>query len=130
MSVPRHSARMPVPRGLTGVGIFLLFGTAMALLAGTTSVWPRTELDHAWALNQRAHRELAPLGRMIGIPFLLLGAQSSRDSDGKAVFQTAARIWDWSDLSCSCYLPLRTFAKESCKQKSDGSRTGGFFKAV
>jgi hypothetical protein len=65
---------MPVPRGITGVGIFLLFGTAMAFLAGTTLVWPGTALDRAWALNPRAHRELAPLGRMIGIPFLLLGA--------------------------------------------------------
>jgi len=64
---------MPVPRGITGVGIFLLFGTVMAFLAGTTLVWPGTVLDHAWALNPRAHRELAPLGRMIGIPFLLLG---------------------------------------------------------
>jgi hypothetical protein len=65
---------MPVPHGIMGGGIFLLFGTAMAFLAGTTLVWPGTALDHAWALNQRAHRELAPLGRMIGIPFLVLGA--------------------------------------------------------
>ncbi len=65
---------MSVPHGITGVGIFLLFGTVMAFLAGTTLVWPGTALDHAWALNPRAHRELAPLGWMIGIPFLLLGA--------------------------------------------------------
>jgi len=65
---------MSVPHGITGVGIFLLFGTVTAFVAGTTLVWPGTALDHAWALNPRAHRELAPLGWMIGIPFLLLGA--------------------------------------------------------
>jgi hypothetical protein len=65
---------MPVPRGITGIGLFLLFGTAMAFLAGSTLVWPGTALDRAWALNPRAHRELAPLGWMIGIPFLVLAA--------------------------------------------------------
>src|SRR4030095_3697936 len=65
---------VPVPHGITGVGIFLLFGTAIAFLAGITLVWPGTALDHARALNPRAHRQLVPLGWMIGIPFLLLGA--------------------------------------------------------
>src|ERR1700756_1232759 len=91
MSALRHSARMPVPRGLTGVGIFLLFGTAMAFLAGTTLVWPGTALDHAWALNQRAHRELAPLGRMIGIPFLLLGATLLTAAGGWVL----PALWGW-----------------------------------
>jgi len=82
---------MLVPRGITGVGIFLLFGTAMAFLTGTTLVWPGTALDHAWALNQRAHRELAPLGRMIGIPFLLLGATLLAAAVGW--FRRA--LWGW-----------------------------------
>ena len=82
---------MPVPRGIMGVGIFLLFGTAMAFLAGTTLVWPGTALDHAWALNQPAHRELAPLGRMIGIPFLLLGATLL--AAGVGWFRRA--LWGW-----------------------------------
>jgi hypothetical protein len=82
---------MPVPRGIMGVGIFLLFGTAMAFLAGTTLVWPGTALDHAWALNQPAHRELAPLGRMIGIPFLLLGATLLTAAVGW--FRRA--LWGW-----------------------------------
>ena len=82
---------MPVPRGIMGVGIFLLFGTAMAFLAGTTLVWPGTALDHAWALNQPAHRELAPFGRMIGIPFLLLGATLLTAAVGW--FRRA--LWGW-----------------------------------
>jgi hypothetical protein len=82
---------MPVPRGITGVGIFLLFGTVMAFLAGTTLVWPGTALDRAWALNPRAHRELAPLGRMMGIPFLLLGAALL----SAAVGWFRCALWGW-----------------------------------
>ena len=63
----------------------------MAFLAGTTLVWPGTALDHAWALNQRAHRELAPLGRVIGIPFLLLGATLL--AAGVGWFRHA--LWGW-----------------------------------
>ena len=43
------------------------------------------------ALNQRAHRELAPLGRMIGIPFLMLGATLL--AAGVGWFRRA--LWGW-----------------------------------
>jgi hypothetical protein len=43
------------------------------------------------------------------------------------VFQTAARIWEWSDLIRFCYLLLMTFVKESCKRFSDRQF---FFKIV
>lgn len=61
------------PWGIGAVGIFLFFGAIMASLAGTTLLWPGTVLDHMWALNPRAYKELAPFGRVMGIPFLLLG---------------------------------------------------------
>ena len=63
----------------------------MAFLAGTTLVWPGTAFDHAWALNPRAHRELAPFGWMIGIPFLLLGATLL----AAAVGWFRRRLWGW-----------------------------------
>ncbi|HEY3769502.1 MAG TPA: hypothetical protein VGN44_12580 [Candidatus Angelobacter sp.] len=62
-----------VPRGMTAMGSFLFFGAAMAFFAGATLVWPGTPLDRIWELNPRAYRELSPLGRMVGIPFLFLG---------------------------------------------------------
>ena len=46
----------------------------MALLAGVTLVSPGTVLDRMWVLNPRAHQQLAPLGKAVGIPFLLLSA--------------------------------------------------------
>jgi hypothetical protein len=45
----------------------------MASLAGTTLLLPGTGLDRMWAINPRAYKELAPFGKAIGIPFLLLG---------------------------------------------------------
>ena len=46
----------------------------MASLAGTTLVWPGSALDCIWNLNPRAHEELAPFGRVVGIAFLLFAA--------------------------------------------------------
>jgi hypothetical protein len=62
------------PRGLTAMGVFLFFGAAMAALAGTTLAWPGTLLDKMWKLNPEAYRRLTPLGRWIGVAFLLLSA--------------------------------------------------------
>ena len=53
-------------RGVSAVGIFLYFGTAMACLAGTTLIWRGTALDRVWILNAPAYRHLAPLGRIVG----------------------------------------------------------------
>jgi hypothetical protein len=58
---------------MTAMGSFLFFGAAMAFCAGATLVWPGTPLDRIWELNPRAYRQLGPLGRMVGIPFLFLG---------------------------------------------------------
>ena len=62
----------PPPRGMIAIGIFLLFGATMACIAGITLVHRGTVLDRMWALNPGAYRELAPFGRTVGIPFLLL----------------------------------------------------------
>jgi hypothetical protein len=60
------------PAALTALGVFLAFGSLMALLGGFTLTWPGTVLDRFWALNPRAYVEMAPLGRWFGLPFLFL----------------------------------------------------------
>src|SRR5271170_3116394 len=74
MSLPVARAITASPRGMTALGIFLLFGAAMAFLAGATLAWPGSVLDRMWKLNPRAYSELAPHGKAVGILFLVLGA--------------------------------------------------------
>jgi hypothetical protein len=88
------SAGLPAtrpPRGLTAIGLFLLFGAVMAFLAGMTLGWRGTALDCMWALNPRAYSELAPYGKTIGIPFLLLGIALAVAGFG----WLNRRIWGW-----------------------------------
>jgi len=64
----------PQPRGLTAMVVFLCFGSVMATLAGITLAWPGTMLDKIWVLNPDAYHRMEPFGRILGVPFLLLGA--------------------------------------------------------
>ena len=70
---------------------FLLFGTTMAALAGTTLALPGTALDQMWTLNPEAHSRLVPLGRAAGIGFLLLAAALLVATVGWA----RRRFWGW-----------------------------------
>jgi hypothetical protein len=79
------------PRGMTAMGIFLLLGAVMASLAGTTLVWRGTALDNMWTLNPRAYKGLAPFGRAVGIPFLLLSFALAVASIGWFKY----RLWGW-----------------------------------
>lgn len=69
------SGREPLvrlPYGFTAFGVFLFFGALMAALAATTLSRPGTALDRVWALNPAAYSQLAPLGRSMGVAFLIL----------------------------------------------------------
>ena len=77
--------------GFTAVGIFLFFGAIMASLAATTLLWRGTALDRLWALNPMAYKQLAPLGSMVGVFFLLLGAALT--TAGIGWFRR--RVWGW-----------------------------------
>ncbi len=78
-------------RGKTAMGIFLLFGAVMASLAGATLLWRGTALDRMWTLNPRAYKELAPLGKLVGIPFLMLGVTLAVACMG----WFKRRVWGW-----------------------------------
>ncbi len=73
------------------MGIFLFFGASMASLAAATLLWRGTALDRLWTLNPTAYKQLAPLGRIVGIFFLLLGA--ALITAGIGWFRR--RLWGW-----------------------------------
>jgi hypothetical protein len=53
--------------------------------------WRGTALDRIWAVNPRAYSELAPYGKTIGIPFLLLSLTLAVAGVG----WLNRRIWGW-----------------------------------
>jgi hypothetical protein len=73
------------------MGVFLLFGAVMASIAGATLIIRGSAFDRMWALNPRAYNELAPLGRAVGIPFLLLGIALTLAGIG----WFKRRYWGW-----------------------------------
>jgi len=77
--------------GFTAIGVFLFFGAMMASLAAATLLWRGSALDLIWALNPRAYKQLAPLGRTVGILFLLLVAALA--TAGIGWFRR--RLWGW-----------------------------------
>ena len=83
--------RIKPVRVFTAVGVFLLFGMSMAGLAGTTLVWRGTVFDRLWALNPAAYAQLTPLGRFVGVAFLLLAV--ALGAAGVGWFQR--RLWGW-----------------------------------
>ena len=68
----------------------------MAALAGTTLLWPGTDLDRIWLLNRRAHLQLAPLGPRVGFAFLLLSMALGAAAIGW--FQN--KKWGWRLAGC------------------------------
>src|SRR5690348_11508799 len=82
-------SRPPIP--LTAVGAFLFFGAVMASFAGFTLIWQGTPLDRMWRLNPVAHEQLAPLGNLVGIPFLLLAVALAL----AAIGWFRRRFWGW-----------------------------------
>jgi len=79
------------PKGIIWVGMVLFFGAMMASLAGTSLIWRGTVLDRMWAINTSAYRRLAPFGKTVGIPFLLLGATLAVAGTG----WFRRRRWGW-----------------------------------
>jgi hypothetical protein len=63
----------------------------MASLASISLLWRGTSLDRIWSLNPAAYKQLVPLGRFVGVLFLLLGTALA--TAGIGWFRR--RLWGW-----------------------------------
>ncbi len=88
ISVPGRAAS----RALTAMGVFLFFGAVMASYAGVTLIWRGSFLDRLWAIHPAAFQQLTVYGRIIGIPFLALGAALALAGAG----WIKRRRWGWT----------------------------------
>jgi len=85
----RPEDRRPV--GFPAIGALLVFGAAMAALAGTSLIWRGGFLEPMWRLNRDAYQKLAPLGAVVGIAFVLLSGMLA--AAGIGWFRR--RRWGW-----------------------------------
>jgi hypothetical protein len=74
---------------IIGIGLFLIFASSMAALAGTMLIWPGTVLDRLWSLNETAYAELRKAGSYIGPLFWALSVVLI----GAAVGWFRQRVW-------------------------------------
>jgi hypothetical protein len=74
---------------ITAIGLFLVFGSSMAALAGTMLIWPGTRLDRLWSLNETAHAEFRKAGSYLGPLFWGLSIALV----GTAVGWFRQRVW-------------------------------------
>jgi len=77
--------------GITAMGIFLFFWSNHGLTRRSHVDLAGAILDRRWALNAPAYRQLAPFGKTVGIPLLLLGGTMA--VAGTAWFKR--RLWGW-----------------------------------
>jgi hypothetical protein len=86
-----ESVQVGRPRGFQAIGIFFIFGAAMAGYAAFTLLLPGTALDALWALNKEAHAELVLVGGIAGGMFIVLSGVLA----GAAVGWLRRRTWGW-----------------------------------
>ena len=86
-----ESVQVGRPRGFLAIGVFFVFGAAMAGYAAIALLLPGTALDALWALNKKAHAELVPVGGIAGAMFVVLSGALA----GAAVGWFRRRAWGW-----------------------------------
>ena len=63
----------PRPKAVTVVAVFLFAATAIAFIVGASLLFPSSITGWLWQLNRPAESAFRTMGRLSGIPLLILG---------------------------------------------------------
>jgi hypothetical protein len=79
------------PKAITVVANFLFVATGIALMVGASLLFPNTVMDWLWNLNKPAEAAFRAVGRVSGVPLLLLGVATFAAARGLL----RGRRWAW-----------------------------------
>jgi hypothetical protein len=79
------------PKTVLIVAAFLFAATAIAVAAGVSLLFPNPLLDRLWTLNQPGEATFRSLGRVSGLPLLVIGAGTC----AAAVGLVQGKKWAW-----------------------------------
>lgn len=93
----------PRPKTVPIVAAFLFFATAIAVVAGVSLLFPNPLMDRLWTLNKPGEATFRSLGRVSGLPLLMIGAGTC----AAAVGLIQRKKWAW-------WLAVVLFAISGC----------------
>ena len=79
------------PKTVPIVAAFLFAATAIAVVAGVSLVFPNPLMDRLWTLNKPGEATFRSLGRVSGIPLLVIGAGTCAAAAGLV----QGKKWAW-----------------------------------
>ena len=81
----------PKPKAVTVVATFLFVATGIALVVGVSLLFPNPMMDRLWELNKQGALAFRAVGRISGVPLLLLGIGTFFAAKGLL----RGRAWAW-----------------------------------
>jgi uncharacterized membrane protein (DUF2068 family) len=91
------------PKTVPIVAAFLFAATAIAVVAGVSLLFPNPLMDRLWTLNKPGEATFRSLGRVSGLPLLLIGAGTC----AAAIGLVQRKKWAW-------WLAVVLFAINGC----------------
>jgi len=107
------------PKAISVVATFLFAATGIAVVVGTSLIFPNRLLDQLWELNRPGAALFHALGRISGVLLLVLGIGTAATATGLL----HRRKWAW-------WSAIALFAINACGDLLALFATGGFLRGT